>query len=265
MRVVAPKVTLQPRMADAPRLVNVLATPKRVRAYLGARLVADSRAVLTLRSNHFLPIYFFPAGDVDPSLLKPSEAIVDLPELGRIDRVWDVVSDGEEATAAAWSGDFPPDTPWAALSGYIGLEFRAFSRWMEEGEEVFVHPRDPYARIEILDGDERIDVEAGGILAASSARPRLVIETHLPVRYYLPKADVRMDHLTPSALRTRCPYKGEASYWNLVTEKGTIENIAWSYETPIPEMSRIGGMICFYADRVDAIRRNGVNLSVFGI
>ncbi|TIP54977.1 MAG: DUF427 domain-containing protein, partial [Mesorhizobium sp.] len=64
---------LQPREATAPQLINVLHSPKRIRVKFGGRVIADSRNVLVLRSNHFLPIYFFPLAAVDQSTLKPSK------------------------------------------------------------------------------------------------------------------------------------------------------------------------------------------------
>lgn len=259
-----PKTALQPRMPDAPRLVNVLATPKRIRTWLGDRLIADSRHALTLRANHFLPVYYFPPDDVDQTALRPTDYPVEQPDLGRAQLVWDVVIDDDRRDAVAWSYTTPPDSV-SALAGAIAFDFKRMSRWMEEGEPVLVHPRDPYARVDVLDGDRLIEVMVRGRTVAQSSRTRLLIETHLPVRYYIPKADIDMTLFKPSPLRTRCPYKGEASYWNATIDDVMIENIAWSYEDPLPEVSRIGGLLCFYNDRVDMITRDGDCLSSFGV
>jgi len=74
----------------------------------------------------------------------------------------------------------------------------------------------------------------------------LLFETGLPVRTYLPADDVRLDLLQPSATRTLCAYKGEASYWSL---GGT--DIAWTYEHPLPDSTQITGLVCFFDERVE--------------
>ena len=68
--------------------------------------------------------------------------------------------------------------------------------WFEEDEEVFVHPRDPHKRIDALRSSRHVVVEIDGVAVADSVRPVLLFETGLPVRYYLPKTDVRMDLLS---------------------------------------------------------------------
>jgi uncharacterized protein (DUF427 family) len=76
-------------------------------------------------------------------------------------------------------------------------------------------------------------------------------ETGLPARYYIPRDDVRTDLLRPSAHRTTCPFKGEASSWSVQLGENVNENLVWSYETPIPEAAGITGLLCFYNDRVE--------------
>ncbi len=92
---------------------------------------------------------------------------------------------------------------------------------------------------------------------AETRRPRILFETGLPARYYIPKEDVRMDLLAPSETRTRCPYKGIASYWSARAGGQRVQDIAWSYEEPIPECPKIRGLICFYPDRVDSLLVDG--------
>lgn len=89
-------------------------------------------------------------------------------------------------------------------------------------------------------------------MLADSHRPLLLFETTLPTRYYLPPEDVRVE-LTPSATRTVCPYKGEATWWSARTGDTLLEDVAWSYPSPIPENPRIAGLICFRNERVDFI------------
>jgi len=68
--------------------------------------------------------------------------------------------------------------------------------------------------------------------------------------FYVSKEDIRMDLLTPSSTRTKCPIKGEASYWNLTAKDKTVKDIAWSYEQPIEYSKPIQGRLAFDTNRV---------------
>jgi uncharacterized protein (DUF427 family) len=87
-------------------------------------------------------------------------------------------------------------------------------------------------------------VEVDGVVIAESYKPTLLFETRLPVRYYLPKTDIRMDLLRPKDTITHCPYKGEAEYWSLEHDDQSGD-VAWSYRTPLPESQKIAGLIAF--------------------
>ena len=82
-----------------------------------------------------------------------------------------------------------------------------------------------------------------GMTIAESASPRLLFETGLPVRYYLPKTHVRMDLLTPTAIVSQCPYKGQAEWWSVRVGDRMQVDLAWSYRTPLPESQMIAGLI----------------------
>ena len=138
-----------------------------------------------------------------------------------------------------------------ALEGHIGFEWDRLDHWFEEDDEVFVHPRSPYHRVDVLNSSRHVRVELGGVTVAETHRPRLLFETGLPTRYYMPKVDVRMDLLTPTDLRTRCPYKGEAVYWTAEAGGRPYEDVVWSYPAPIPECPKIEGLLCFYNERAD--------------
>ncbi|MEU5834378.1 DUF427 domain-containing protein [Streptomyces diacarni] len=97
--------------------------------------------------------------------------------------------------------------------------------------------------ITIEEGTERVRATHAGQVLADSDRPLLLSETGYPVRYYLPPEDVRTDLLTPSETRTRCPFKGTASYWSLAD--GSAQDVAWSYPEPHARVSEIKGHLCF--------------------
>jgi uncharacterized protein (DUF427 family) len=123
--------------------------------------------------------------------------------------------------------------------------------WFEEDEEVFTHARDPYTRIDVLQSSRQVRIDVEGTTVADSHAPRLLFETALPVRYYLPKPHVRMDLLVPTDSVSYCPYKGQAAYWSVRIGEHLHPDLAWSYRTPLPESTKIAGLICFWNDRVE--------------
>jgi len=90
-----------------------------------------------------------------------------------------------------------------------------------------------------------------GVTVAESRQPRLLFETHLPTRYYLPKLDLNLELLTPSETHTRCPYKGVASYYDLTVNGKVYKDFVWYYPAPIPETPKIENLLCFYNEKVD--------------
>jgi uncharacterized protein (DUF427 family) len=127
--------------------------------------------------------------------------------------------------------------------------------WYEEDDEVIGHARDPLHRIDILRSTRHVQVRIGDTVIADSRRTRMLFETGLPVRYYIPRDEVRLDLLTMSDTITVCAYKGQTSqYW---MHQGDLRDVAWCYERPSPEVGGIAGMVCFFNERVD-IDINGV-------
>jgi uncharacterized protein (DUF427 family) len=149
-----------------------------------------------------------------------------------------------------------------SLADYVAFDWNAMDGWFEEDEEVFVHPRDPYTRIDVLQGSQRVQVVCLGIMVADSRRPQLLFETGLPTRYYLPMPDVRMDLLLPSETRTQCPYKGQAHYYHLNNGNAVVEDLFWSYRFPTLAMARIAGMLSFLPERAESVSIDGEILNV---
>jgi uncharacterized protein (DUF427 family) len=123
--------------------------------------------------------------------------------------------------------------------------------WFEEDEEVFVHARDPYIRIDIVRSSRRVRVEIDGVTVADTTSGCFLFETGLPTRYYFPKTDLRFDLLTPTSRQTSCPYKGVARYWSVEVDGKRHEDIVWGYDHPLPESQKIAGLVSFYNERVD--------------
>lgn len=234
-------------MTGARGRVRVEHGSKRIRAYLGGVLVADTTRPLLVWEKPYYPTYYFPAADVRSDLLREDGGIAHSPSRGDA-KLLTVNAGGHERAGAALLYE---QSPFAELHQTIRLDWNAMDSWFEEDEEVFTHPRDPYTRVDILPSSRHVRVEVHGVTVAETTKPTLLFETGLPVRYYLPKTDVRMDLLEPSATTSHCPYKGEASYWSLSLGETRIDDIVWSYRTPLPESQKIAGLVCFYTDKVD--------------
>jgi uncharacterized protein (DUF427 family) len=103
----------------------------------------------------------------------------------------------------------------------------------------------------VLRSSRHVRVELAGETVAETRRPRLLFETGLPTRYYIPRVDVRLDLLEPTSTSTQCPYKGIASYWTARVGDRTFDDVAWSYRFPIPECPKIEGLVAFFNERAD--------------
>jgi uncharacterized protein (DUF427 family) len=219
---------------------------KRVRVYLAGRQVADTLHPVLVWEIPYYPAYYLPLADVKAELV-PTGKTEHSPSRGEAE-VYDVRVDGATAEAAAWRY---PGSPLEALRGLVRFDWQAMDEWLEEDEPVYTHPRDPYKRVDILASSRHVRVEMDGVTVAESGQPRILFETGLPPRYYLPLSDIRTEMLRPSDTQTHCPYKGTASYWSLDTGRAVHPDIVWIYRAPLPESQKIAGLACFYNEKVD--------------
>ena len=224
--------------------IRVETIHKRVRAYVRGQLVADTVRPALVWEIPYYPAYYIPVADLRAKLEPDGTAH---PSRRRGDGVgYDVVVDGAVAAGAA---RIYPGSP--QLSELVRLEWNAMDEWFEEDEPIYVHPRDPYSRVDILAASRHVRVEIDGVTVADSHTPRILFETGLPARYYLPLTDIRMDLLRPSDTHTSCPYKGNADYWNIEVGGTEYSDLVWIYRTPTPESQKIAGLACFYNEKVD--------------
>jgi len=185
-------------------------------------IIDTRRAVLVWEPGKKVPVYAFPREDVALT--------------------------SERAAASQARGFTDPD-----LDGYITIPWDSLDHWFEEDEEVFVHPRDPFIRVDALKSSRHVRVERDGHLLAESDSPTLVFETGMPTRYYLPERDVDPSLLADSDLQTGCPYKGYASYRDVVLDGRRHPGLFWYYQAPFKEASQIKGYLAPYNERVDLI------------
>ena len=230
-------------------------SPRWVRVMLNGQVIADSKRMRLLYEPGYLPVYYFPKQDVRMEFLIQTEHHEHSRLIGDA-AYWTVKVKEKQANHAAWA--YLQPLPHAApLKDYIAFDWDQMDAWFEEDEEVYVHARDPYKRIDALRSSRHVKVVIAGQTIADSHRPLLLFETGLPTRYYVPKVDVRMDLLIPSDTQTRCPYKGVANYYSVGGGNKLVKDIAWYYPYPVPECPRIENLVCFYNERVDALYVDG--------
>jgi uncharacterized protein (DUF427 family) len=233
-------------------------SPKRVRAVLNNETIADSRAAFLLHESGNQPVYYFPAQDVRSDLLEPTDHRTTCATKGEASYYTARVGSRLEENVA-WSYPTPVDDAPPALAGLIAFYFNRIDTWLEEDEEIVGHPRDPYHRIDLLRTSDQLRFMKRGEVLAETTRAIALFETSLPTRWYLPREDVTAG-LEPSDTHTICPYKGTASYFNVRLADGTlVKDLVWYYADPREDVGRIGGLVCFYNERIE-ISLNGVAL-----
>lgn len=245
--------------------LRVEPTAKRVRAILDGETVVDTtRALLVWEPQRVVPGFAVPVEDLAAELVATGPVdrsqtipLVNLQGGGpRVIESADFVlhtTDGEDLTLRVGATDlvgaaFRTSDP--DLAGYVLLDWDAFDTWLEEEEEVRGHPRDPFHRVDIRLSSRHVRIELEGELVAESSRPRMVFETKIGPRFYLPPQDI-VTKLAPSPTRTICAYKGQASYFSLELGDRTVTDIAWCYEHPLPDAAEIAGYVSFFDERVD--------------
>jgi uncharacterized protein (DUF427 family) len=226
------------------RAGHVEPVPRRIRAFLGAECVLDTSRARYVWEWPPYPQYYVPRDDVAAGVLADEGVDEDRP-LG-LARRHGLVAAGVQRHGAAWVHT------GGELAGCVRFDWAALDAWFEEDEQVFVHPRSPYSRVDALRAYRTVRVALDGVLLAESSSPVLVFETGLPTRYYLPRTDVRFAELEPSATVTECPYKGRTTGWWSVRGGGPGRaDLAWSYDFPTRQLLPIAGLVAFYNEKVD--------------
>jgi uncharacterized protein (DUF427 family) len=233
-------------MADYPSLLvpvdHVEPVPRRVRGLLANEVVVDTTRALYVWEHQHYPQFYFPRADVRPDLLVDEHAVRDTSR-GSAHLHGVRVGGVHRPSSALHYRDFHDS---------VRFEWAAMDLWFEEDEQVFVHPRNPYARVDALRSSRVVRVELDGVVVAESASPVLVFETGLPTRYYLPRTDVDFSALTRTDTVTECPYKGTTTdYWSITTPHGVHPDLAWSYSFPTKDLLPIAGLVAFYDEKVD--------------
>jgi len=229
--------------------------PQRIRALVEGETLVDTLGATLLHETGHLPVYYFPDDDVRFDLLEPSDKRTHCPHKGDAS-YWSIRVGDRVVPDAVWAYRDPLE-PAPFLRGHVALYWNLVDEWFAEDDQLFGHPRDPFHRIDVHPTTRRIRVLVGGEVVADTVRAHGLFETSLPPRWYIPAEDVRMDLLEPSETKTRCAYKGSASYWNVRVGDTFEDDLVWSYAEPQHDAEAVRGLLCFFNERVD-IELDGV-------
>ena len=240
--------------AEAGRIEPV---PRRIRAILSGRTIFDTVRARYVWEFPFYPQYYIPIDDIDDAFLVDEGRELHLRR--GLARRYGLRAGSEERAGSVRV--FGPDAD--GIAGTARFDWEALDAWYEEDEQVFVHPRNPYVRVDALRSHRHVRVELDGHPLADSRSVVLVFETGLLTRYYIPRTDVAFEQLRRTETQTACPYKGVTTdYWSLQIAGRTpkaYEDIAWSYAFPTRQLLPIAGLVAFYNEKVD-IEVDGVAL-----
>ncbi|WP_410813413.1 DUF427 domain-containing protein [Micromonospora sp. 067-2] len=226
---------------------------RRMRVRFGGAWIADSEDVLLLHEPGRYPVAYFPRASIDDGVLLPTTRTTRHGELGETS--WFIVEAGDgRAERAAWEHSDPPSHA-EELRGRVAFAWRAMDAFYEEDERILGHAADPYHRIDVRRTSRHLRVLDGDRVIADTTRPLALYESGFAPRWYLPREDVALSALTETDVRTFCPYKGLARYYDVGLRTGA----AWGYPEAWTEVARISGFLSFEPDRIDVVL-DGVRL-----
>ncbi|KAL8874571.1 MAG: hypothetical protein Q9174_000098 [Haloplaca sp. 1 TL-2023] len=204
---------------------------RRIRGMVGRKWLFDTTDALRVWEHPYYPQYYVPISNVQESRIHKLES----------------VDKNERAFLANIEVESCPTSKLVVLfedgllRGMVRFDFGSLDAWFEEEQQIYVHPKDPYKRIDILPSSRRIVVKVDGIVIAESTFNMFLFETMLQTRYYMPKS--AWHYTTPSETTTMCPYKGMAEYYNLCVNGQNIEDAVWWYRHPTQESFQIAGVV----------------------
>lgn len=240
-------------MNDYPQVIapvdHIEPVPRRIRATLAGATIIDTTRALYVWEWANYPQYYIPIDDVNMTYLVDEHHPQHL-KRGTAQRHGLAVGASSRPGAVRVYTESTIDR----LAGTARFDWSALDAWFEEDEEVFVHPRNPYTRVDALRSTRHVTVQLGGVVLAESASPVMVFETGLPTRYYFNRTEVNLEHLAATDTVTACPYKGTTScYWSVRIGDATHSDLAWAYDFPTRQLLPIAGMISFYNEQVDIV------------
>ncbi|WP_328357952.1 DUF427 domain-containing protein [Mycobacterium sp. NBC_00419] len=147
-------------------------------------------------------------------------------------------------------GDLPGE-PEPLAPGYVLVPWNSVDTWLEEGRRLVHYPPNPYHRVDCRPTSRRLRVEVAGTTLVDTDDTVILFETALQPRLYVAPQHVRMDLLTRSDTSSYCNYKGVATYWSARIGEVVVDDVAWSYDDPLPESMPIKGLLSFDAAQAE--------------
>ncbi|KAI8966338.1 DUF427-domain-containing protein [Daldinia sp. FL1419] len=223
--------------------VKTLATPRRIRILFNGVYVADTTSALYVWEHEYYPYYYVPEAAFSR---RPDSA-----GGGGDGRCWTAeLRVGERGTDRILVFGEGLGEGCRLLQGMVRVEFAAADAWFEEDTPIYVHPKDPFRRVDVLHSSRRLEVRVRGEVVARTEAAVHVYETGLPCRFYVPPTAVARERLRESGTTTGCPYKGVANYYHVdMGGGGKFEDLVWYYRTPTLECAAIAGCLCFYHEK----------------
>ena len=223
--------------------------PQRIRVVFEKETIADTTQAKLLHETGHLPVYYIPQEDVRADVLAASDKRTHCPHKGEA-RYWSLQVGERVEPDAVWHYSEPIERA-SFLVGHVAFYWSRVDEWFAEDEQLFGHPRDPYARIDVYPTSRRVRILVEGAVLADTTRARVLFESNLPPRYYIPREDVQIDLLETSSKVTRCAYKGLAQHWHLRIGDALHDDLAWTYPEPQHDAEPVRDLIAFYNERVD--------------
>jgi uncharacterized protein (DUF427 family) len=244
-----PAGTFNRDLGERKGLIYFEDSPRRMRGLFAGETVVDSTRAKLLHEHGHLPVYYFPEDDLRADLLEPSDHTSHCPWKGDAS-YWSVRVGDRVSENAVWAY-LDPIEGAPPLAGFRALYWHSMDRWLEEDEPAIGHARDPYHRVDVLDTSRHVRVSLNGETLAETTRARVIFETALPPRWYIPAEDVAMELLSETDTTTVCAYKGTASYWSVRVGDEEEKDLVWTYRDPRHDAARIKDRLAFFNERVD--------------
>lgn len=250
--------------------VRTLPTPRLVQILFNGRYILKTTKSVFVWEHPYYPQLYIPASELQEYFeahsedlkITPGEEIQDDDDEGGagsgengtagngkvvVATQWKLtVKDKTAEKVMAFSADLK-DGPAKDLAGLVKIDFASMDQWLEESTPIFVHPKDPFKRIDILQSSRHVRVSVKDqtgqeVVVADSHTSMHLYETGLPCRFYLPLDRVDASVLRKTATKTMCPYKGEAEYYDVVLPDGSeYGDVIWYYNRPTLESGRVEG------------------------
>ena len=202
----------------------------------GSYIFSSTETKLTWEHPYF-PQYYFPQSSV-----RQKDVLTNPQDSSEGYTVYDIkVGSVTKSKAAVLLKKGP-------LEGFYRLDHKVLDALFEEDDPIDGHPADPYKRIDTRRSSRPVKVSVDGVVVAEASWSIHLFETMLPVRFYLPRTAAMWKVLKPSETKTFCPYKGEASYFDVEVNGERKKDLVWWYPNARMESLAVQGMVsvsCF--------------------